>query len=78
MDITEREPIPDLPPPAERRQLRERFNVTQRELADEIGVTRQAIMSWERLNNPANPTGDKRVRYARILAQWKERLASSK
>jgi predicted transcriptional regulator len=46
-----------LPPPAARRQLRERAGVSQHDLAAEIGVTRACISRWEdgvRDPRPAN------------------------
>ena len=37
----------DLPSPEERRKLREAADMTQEELADAIGVTRQTVSNWE-------------------------------
>jgi len=36
-----------LPPPAARRQLRERAGLTQADIAATLGVTREAIAQWE-------------------------------
>jgi DNA-binding XRE family transcriptional regulator len=70
-DITEREPIPELPPASERKRLREHFGVTQKELAESVGVSRQTVVAWER---GSEPNGNERVKYARILNRWKIRL----
>lgn len=37
-----------LPPPAERRAIRVGADVTLREIADELGVSRTAVLHWER------------------------------
>ncbi|KUN03945.1 hypothetical protein AQI95_21130 [Streptomyces yokosukanensis] len=37
----------DLPMPEERRAIREAADLSQQELADAIGVTRQAVSHWE-------------------------------
>jgi DNA-binding transcriptional regulator YiaG len=37
----------DLPDPAARREIREAAELSQQELADAIGVTRQAVSHWE-------------------------------
>lgn len=54
-----------LPAPAERRAIRERARVSQAELAEAIGVTRQAIDHWER--GDRFPTGANLERYAEAL-----------
>lgn len=71
-DITARDPIPRLPPPAERRRLRKAFGVTQEELAGAIGVSRQMIVGYER-EGGNTPTGNTRVKYAEILETWRAR-----
>lgn len=63
-----------LPPPDERRRLREAFQVTQQELADALTVSRRTIHAWETGNG--NPTGTNRERYAEILALWQAREQS--
>ncbi|MFJ8072637.1 sigma factor-like helix-turn-helix DNA-binding protein [Streptomyces sp. NPDC096176] len=55
-----------LPPPAERRRLREALSLTEAEVATTIGVTRATLRSWE--TGRANPRGRKREAYARLLA----------
>lgn len=70
-DITDREPIPSLPPPRERKRLREAFGVTQSEVARDLHVSRQMIVAYER---GSEPTGDTRIKYAEILSKWQTRL----
>lgn len=41
-----------LPSPDERRAIRERLNVTQRQIADHLGVTAQAVTAWEHGTTP--------------------------
>jgi DNA-binding transcriptional regulator YiaG len=69
-EITEREPVPRLPPPARRRALRELYGVTQTELAAILGVTTRSVSRWE---SGANPTGPNLFRYSAILTRWAER-----
>jgi DNA-binding XRE family transcriptional regulator len=71
-NITDREPIPDLPPPIRRKRLREHFGVTQDEIAAEIGVTTRTIRRWE---SDSNPTGQVRIAYAAILKTWQDKLS---
>lgn len=66
-DIMSREPVPDLPGTPERSRLRKSRGVTQKELADTLKVSRQTIVAWER---GAEPTGQNRENYARILRAW--------
>jgi transcriptional regulator with XRE-family HTH domain len=68
MSIYDREPIVPLPEPAERNRLRELFGVTQTEIAEEIGVTRQMVNRYE--TGRSEPTGHNREVYSRILATW--------
>lgn len=68
--LTEREPVPRLPPAAKRRKLRESFGVTQDELASEMNVTTRTVRRWE---NGTDPTGENLTRYSQILARWNER-----
>lgn len=68
MSIEDRDPVPNLPDPAERIRLRELFGVTQAELAAHIGVTRQMVNRYE--HGRSAPTGAIRARYASLLAAW--------
>lgn len=69
--VADRDPIPYLPSPEERRRLRMAFGVSQTELAKELGVSKQAVSKYEA---STSPTGETRVKYARILNIWAERL----
>jgi DNA-directed RNA polymerase specialized sigma24 family protein/transcriptional regulator with XRE-family HTH domain len=55
-----------LPPPKERRRLREGKALSEDEVATTIGVTRATIRSWE--TGRTDPRGRKREAYARLLA----------
>jgi DNA-binding XRE family transcriptional regulator len=62
----------DLPPPAERRRLREEAGMSQQKLAEIIGVTRQAICQYEsgKRAKPRNPLV--RQRYVEALRALRE------
>ncbi|AXG79798.1 helix-turn-helix domain-containing protein [Streptomyces paludis] len=55
-----------LPPPEERRRLREAKPLTEKQIATAVGVTRSTIRSWE--TGRTNPRGRKRESYAKLLA----------
>ncbi|MFF8842494.1 helix-turn-helix domain-containing protein [Streptomyces sp. NPDC015127] len=61
-------PDAPLPPPKERRRLREAKSLTQTQLASALGVTRATIRSWE--TGRTSPRGRKREAYARLLAAF--------
>jgi DNA-binding XRE family transcriptional regulator len=69
-DLSEREPLQELPLPSERLRLRQLFGVTQEELAKSVGVTRRTLGSWER--GDSEPTGNNRADYAALLSAWAE------
>jgi DNA-binding XRE family transcriptional regulator len=69
-DLTEREPLRELPPPRERLRLRRLFGVTQQELATSLGVTRKTVGSWEK--GESEPAGSNRADYASVLFAWSE------
>jgi DNA-binding XRE family transcriptional regulator len=57
-----------LPPPAERRAIRERAKVSRREIAEELGVSEAAVAWWE---NPGGftPRPAVALAYRRLLGQ---------
>ncbi|MFI8926457.1 helix-turn-helix domain-containing protein [Streptomyces sp. NPDC053474] len=68
---SEQEGSPSLPPPEERRRLREAKPLSQAELAALVGVTRETVRSWE--SGRTEPRGSRRTAYAKLL----ESLAKS-
>jgi transcriptional regulator with XRE-family HTH domain len=60
----------DLPPPEQRRALREAAELTQQELADVIGVSKQAISHWE--TGIRTPRGAFLGRYVEALRTLRE------
>ncbi|WP_406123010.1 sigma factor-like helix-turn-helix DNA-binding protein [Streptomyces sp. NBC_00989] len=63
-------PAPPLPPPKERRRLREAGSLTQAQVATEVGVSRETVRSWE--TGRTNPRGRKREAYAKLLTSLGE------
>ncbi|MFJ6084075.1 helix-turn-helix domain-containing protein [Streptomyces sp. NPDC092369] len=59
-------PATPLPSPKERRRLRESGSLTQAQVAERVGVSRETVRSWER--GRTTPRGDKREAYAKLLA----------
>jgi len=60
-------PTTPLPPPNERRRLREAQSLTQAQVAARVGVTRETVGAWE--NGRTTPRGRKREAYARLLSE---------
>ena len=60
----------DLPPPAERRALREVAGISLDVIARELGVTRQAVGHWEL--GTRHPNGRNLRRYVEILRILRE------
>ncbi|MEV7883303.1 sigma factor-like helix-turn-helix DNA-binding protein [Streptomyces sp. NPDC002817] len=58
-------PATPLPPPKERRRLREAGSLTQAQVAERVGATRETVRAWE--SGRTNPRGRKREAYARLL-----------
>ncbi|MHC5259775.1 helix-turn-helix domain-containing protein [Streptomyces sp. UC4497] len=56
-----------LPPPKERRLLREAGSLSRDQVAERIGVTRETVRRWEA--GRTTPKGQKREAYARLLAE---------
>ncbi|MFJ6126821.1 helix-turn-helix domain-containing protein [Streptomyces griseoviridis] len=63
--MTQGPPSP-LPPPKECRRLRETRSLTQAQVAERVGVTRETVRAWE--TGRTTPRGRKREAYARFLA----------
>ncbi|CAM5258866.1 hypothetical protein GCM10010329_05330 [Streptomyces spiroverticillatus] len=59
-------PAVELPSPKERRRLREAKALSQAQVAEIVGVTRETVRSWEL--GRTSPRGRKRDLYARLLA----------
>ncbi|MET7775374.1 helix-turn-helix transcriptional regulator [Streptomyces mirabilis] len=60
----------DLPAPARRREVRERAGLSQQELADVIGSTRQAVSHWEM--GSRTPRGLLLARYVEAIRALQE------
>ncbi|MFJ9372057.1 sigma factor-like helix-turn-helix DNA-binding protein [Streptomyces sp. NPDC101455] len=58
-------PATPLPPPKERRRLREAGSLTQAQVATRVGVSRETVRSWE--TGRTTPRGRKREAYAKLL-----------
>jgi transcriptional regulator with XRE-family HTH domain len=60
----------DLPAPAQCRALREAAELTQQELADVLGVSKQTVSYWE--TGARSPRGARLYRYAEALNALRE------
>jgi hypothetical protein len=65
----------DLPEPAERRELRRAARLSQVQVAEAVGVSRETVSAWE--TGRWEPTGEGRARYRRLLTGLQTRLAPS-
>ncbi|MER7926410.1 sigma factor-like helix-turn-helix DNA-binding protein [Streptomyces sp. NPDC096057] len=63
-------PATPLPPPKERRRLREAGSLTQAQVAERVGVSRETVRSWE--TGRTAPRGRKREAYAKLLTSLGE------
>ncbi|MFJ6543050.1 helix-turn-helix domain-containing protein [Streptomyces sp. NPDC091385] len=63
-----------LPPPDERRRLREHHALTQAQVARRLGVSRATVRAWER--GRSTPSGPRHEAYARLLTDLAEQTAS--
>lgn len=68
--------VPTLPSPKERRRLREAMDMTEKQVAVAVGVTRRTVRSWE--TGRTSPLGRKREAYARLLAEYAAELDEKK
>lgn len=60
LPLAERIQAAQLPPPSERRAIRENAGASLREVAEEVGVTASAVLHWER--------GDRAIRRRHAVA----------
>ncbi|MEF9905891.1 helix-turn-helix domain-containing protein [Streptomyces sp. P9-A2] len=60
-----RSPATPLPPPEERRRLRESHSLTQAQLARRVGVSRETVRAWE--SGRTSPRGRKGDTYLKLL-----------
>ncbi|MFG1669798.1 helix-turn-helix domain-containing protein [Streptomyces sp. Y7] len=58
-------PAAQLPPPEERRRLREAASLTQAQVAERVGVSRETVRAWE--SGRTTPRGRRREAYAQLL-----------
>ncbi|WDV53983.1 helix-turn-helix domain-containing protein [Streptomyces coeruleorubidus] len=58
-------PAVPLPPPKERRRLREAASLTRAQLASRVGVTSETVRGWE--TGRSTPRGRKAEKYAKLL-----------
>ncbi|MFF7199141.1 telomere-associated protein Tap [Streptomyces sp. NPDC088197] len=63
--LLEQVPAGDLPPPAERRRLREAAGLSQTQIATALGTRREAVGNWEA--GRTEPRPPQRAAYARLL-----------
>ncbi|MEV5309781.1 helix-turn-helix domain-containing protein [Streptomyces sp. NPDC052610] len=62
-----RSPASPLPPPQERRRLREAASLSQAQLAARMGVSRHTVRAWE--SGRTTPRGSRLEAYAQLLAE---------
>ncbi|MGW4564703.1 helix-turn-helix domain-containing protein [Streptomyces sp. NPDC004561] len=72
--MTTQNPATSLPPPKERRRLRQSRSMTQAQLATRLGVHRATVRGWE--SGRRMPTGPEGEAYARLLASLAEPTAA--
>jgi DNA-binding XRE family transcriptional regulator len=65
----------ELPPPAERERLRKAARLTQKQVAEALGVARETVVAWEK--GRAEPRPPQRQGYARLLDGLAERYPAS-
>ncbi|MFF9899319.1 helix-turn-helix transcriptional regulator [Streptomyces longispororuber] len=62
----------ELPAPAERRELRRTARLSQAQVAQAVGVSRETVSAWEA--GRWDPTGEARAKYRRLLHGLKTKL----
>ncbi|MDN0197977.1 helix-turn-helix domain-containing protein [Streptomyces sp. S.PNR 29] len=62
-----------LPTPAERKELRRTARLSQAQVAQAVGVSRETVSAWE--TGRWEPTGDARTKYRRLLHGLKTKLS---
>jgi DNA-binding transcriptional regulator YiaG len=73
--LLEQVPSDDLPPPAERRRLREAAGLSQTQIATALGTRREAVGSWEA--GQREPRPPQRAAYARLLEGLAQRFPAA-
>ncbi len=63
-------PLPLLPPPEERRRLRDAMGITCAAAAAELEVSPRTLLRWEW--GDAEPVPASRRRYGALLEQWRQ------
>lgn len=63
-------PTTPLPSPKQRRHLREAASLTQAQVAERVGVSRETVRAWE--SGRTTPRGRRREAYAELLASLAE------
>lgn len=72
--LLEQVPTDDLPPPAERKRLREAAGLSQTQIATALGTRREAVGNWE--GGKTEPRPPQRAAYVRLLEGLAQRFPS--
>ena len=64
----------ELPPPSARRMLRQAAGVSLQDIADVVGVTRQAVATWE---DGRTPRGQSLPRYLEVIETLRRAIAAA-
>jgi DNA-binding transcriptional regulator YiaG len=70
--LLEQVPTDDLPPPAERKRLREAAGLSQTQIATALGTRREAVGNWE--SGRTDPRPPQRAAYTRLLEGLAQRF----
>lgn len=63
-------PLLPLPPPSERRKLRDLMGISRKQAAAQIGVSARTYLRWEW--GDSEPTPDHHRAYYKQLAHWRK------